>query len=30
VPLICFVFVALYGFAWAKLNMLDSIADTKG
>src|SRR6185437_9458403 len=30
VPLICFVFVALYGFAWAKLNMLDSVADTKG
>lgn len=26
VPLVCFVFVALYGFAWAKLNMLDSSA----
>ncbi len=30
VPLICFIFVALYGFAWAKLNTLDSVADTKG
>lgn len=26
VPLVCSVFVALYGFAWAKLNMLDSSA----
>lgn len=24
VPLVCFVFVALYGFTWAKLSMLDS------
>jgi len=30
VPLICFVFVALYGFTWAKLNIFDSAAGTEG
>jgi FHS family L-fucose permease-like MFS transporter len=30
VPLICFVFVALYGFTWAKLNTFDSVPGTEG
>lgn len=30
VPLVCFVFVALYGFTWAKFNTLDSSSRVEG
>jgi FHS family L-fucose permease-like MFS transporter len=29
VPLVCFVLVALYGFIWAKLITVDSLAPSK-
>ena len=30
VPLVCFVFVALYGFIWAKLSRRDSLSGVEG
>jgi FHS family L-fucose permease-like MFS transporter len=29
VPLVCFVFVAIYGFSWARLSRQDSLPLTK-
>jgi FHS family L-fucose permease-like MFS transporter len=30
VPLVCFVFVALYGFTWARFSRLDSLTGVEG
>jgi MFS transporter, FHS family, L-fucose permease len=29
VPLVCFVFVALYGFTWARLSRMDSTPNVR-